>query len=191
MIIVVIIFCQSLYQGTFESCFTCGRCSLPLRAKKPSSGEAGHRALYAFFGGEYISLVYCPSHPSRPALPAPWQRRCESSTGYHMAPIQVEALESESGPLGERQRSRRFSTGRCNNYISSVWDLPLYRRQTPQNHSSPRGSTLFPLCCPPLTLSSLFLVFFFPPLPPDQDKPSCGCVCGVYFFFSSSWKDNC
>lgn len=125
--------------------------------------------VYSFFPGgwwKYISLVFCPSHPSHPALPAPWQRRCESSTGYHMAPVQVEALESESGPLGEWQRSRRFSTGRCNNYISSVWDLPLYRRQTPQNHFSPRGSTLFPLRCPPLTLSSLFLVFFPPSLTP-------------------------
>lgn len=166
VVIYIIFFCQSPYQGTFESCFTCERCSLPLRAKNPSSGEAGHRALYAFFGGEYISLVYCPSHPSQPALPAPWQRRCESSTGYHMAPIQVEALESESGPLGERQRSRRFSTGRCNNYISSVWDLPLYRRQTPQNHSSPRGSTLFPLCCPPSLSPLSSWCFFFPSLTP-------------------------
>lgn len=145
-----------------------------------------------FLGGEYISLVYCPSHPSQPALPAPWQRRCESSTGYHMAPIQVEALESESGPLGERQRSRRFSTGRCNNYISSVWDLPLYRRQTPQNHSSPRGSTLFPLCCPPsLSPLSSWWFFFSLPYPPTRINLPVG-VCGVYFFFSSSsWKGNC
>lgn len=129
------------------------------KATSANSGDAGHCALYTVFWG-YILLVFCPSHPSHPALLAPWQRRCESATGYHMAPIQVEALESESGPLGERQRSRRFSTGRCNNYISSVWDLPLYRRQTPQNCSNPRGSTLFPLRCPPHSLLSLLGVFF-------------------------------
>lgn len=118
---------------------------------------------FFFLRGNIYRWCFARSRPSHPALLAPWQRRCESATaGYHMARVQVEALESESGPLGERQRSRRFSTGRCSNYISSVWDLPLYRRQTPQNPlQSTRIHFVSPSVAPPLSS----WCFFFLPLP--------------------------
>lgn len=42
----------------------------------------------------------------------------------------------------------------------SVWDLSLYRRQTSQNHFTPRGSTLFSF---PSFAPSLLFFFFFTP----------------------------
>lgn len=96
------------------------------------------------------TLLLASCHP---AHSAPWQRCCESQTGYHMAFIQVEALES--GPLGEWERSRRLSTAWCK--ICSVEDLSLYSGQTPPNHFAPRGSTLFsfPSFAPSLLFFSL------------------------------------
>lgn len=157
-------------------------CSLPLRAKNPSSGEAGHRALYAFFGGNIYR--WCIARLTRVNLLSP--RRGNAAVRARLVTtwlpskwrrlrVRVDRLESGSAVAGSPPAGATTISAPCG--IFHYIDDRLHK--TTPVHADP---LCFPSAAPPHSLLSLLGVFF-PPLPPDQDKPSCGCVWGLLFFF--------
>lgn len=88
-----------------------------------------------------------------------------------MASVQVEALES--GPLGEWERSRRFSIAWCRiSRHSATSGIFLYIHRTRRSHFTHRGSRLF-------SFSSLSLLSSHPLIRPNHPvlcEDNCYCA---------------
>lgn len=157
------------------------------KAPSANSGDAGHRALYAVFWGYIYIAGVLPVSPESPCSPRAvatplWEQRLVTTwlpSKWRRLRVRVDRLESGSAVAGSPPAGATTISAPCG--IFHYIDDRLHKTR-----SSPRGSTLFPLRCPPHSLFSLLGGVFFFLLSllysPDQDKPSCGCVWGFTFF---------
>lgn len=159
------------------------------KAPSANSGDAGHRALYAVFWGYIYIAGVLPVSPESPCSPRAvatplWEQRLVTTwlpSKWRRLRVRVDRLESGSAVAGSPPAGATTISAPCG--IFHYIDDRLHKTR-----SSPRGSTLFPLRCPPHSLFSLLGgVFFFSSslsfTPPTRINLPVGVCGGLLFFF--------